>query len=173
MLEEELPTKDPRKLFDVWFQDANSLLNKQMSFEEVNTFCLSTVDRLAEVIGRTRVFVPFLRRGWPHSRMVLLKEYNTDGLVFFTNYTSAKGNEIEACDRVAALFYWPCMHRQVRRNKEKRRNKVGFFFRFALKDTPPRSATLNRTLIGTVDQLKAVFQQRPVHSRTLSKTGLL
>jgi pyridoxamine 5'-phosphate oxidase len=52
--------------------------------------------------------------GVPSARMVLLKEADERGFVFFTNYESAKGHELAANPRVALVFYWPELHRQVR-----------------------------------------------------------
>ncbi|MFC2101424.1 pyridoxamine 5'-phosphate oxidase [Bacteroidota bacterium] len=52
--------------------------------------------------------------GFPSSRMVLLKELDENGFVFFTNYQSRKGKEIMVNDRVALLFYWKELERQVR-----------------------------------------------------------
>ncbi|WP_178863622.1 pyridoxamine 5'-phosphate oxidase [Thiomicrorhabdus cannonii] len=52
--------------------------------------------------------------GQPHSRVVLLKEFDTRGLVFYTHYDSDKGSEMAANHRVAALFFWPEMERQIR-----------------------------------------------------------
>jgi pyridoxamine 5'-phosphate oxidase len=47
-------------------------------------------------------------------RTVLLKEYDDNGFVFFTNYTSKKGIQLTTNPRVALLFYWPESARQVR-----------------------------------------------------------
>jgi pyridoxamine-phosphate oxidase len=52
--------------------------------------------------------------GQPHSRVVLLKEFDTRGLVFYTHYDSDKGSEMASNKRVAALFFWPEMERQIR-----------------------------------------------------------
>ena len=51
---------------------------------------------------------------FPNSRVVLLKEINSEGLVFFTNYKSQKGQDIEANPNVAVNFFWPELERQVR-----------------------------------------------------------
>jgi pyridoxamine 5'-phosphate oxidase len=51
---------------------------------------------------------------FPNSRVVLLKEINSEGLVFFTNYKSQKGHDIEANPNVAINFFWPELERQVR-----------------------------------------------------------
>jgi pyridoxamine 5'-phosphate oxidase len=52
--------------------------------------------------------------GRPSARMVLLKGFDEAGLVFFTNYGSRKGSELEANPRAALLFHWPESGRQVR-----------------------------------------------------------
>ncbi len=50
----------------------------------------------------------------PSSRQVLLKEIQSEGLVFYTNYSSRKGQEIENNPNVALNFFWPALERQVR-----------------------------------------------------------
>lgn len=52
--------------------------------------------------------------GFPQSRIVLLKEISTKGLVFFTNYNSSKGKAIEKNNKVSLHFYWKELERQVR-----------------------------------------------------------
>lgn len=54
------------------------------------------------------------QEGRPSSRIVLLKEVNEKGFVFFTNYHSRKGREIEHSPFVALTFFWPELERQVR-----------------------------------------------------------
>jgi pyridoxamine 5'-phosphate oxidase len=54
------------------------------------------------------------REGAPSVRMVLLKGFDERGLVFFTNYSSRKGEELERNPRAALLFNWPELGRQVR-----------------------------------------------------------
>jgi len=50
----------------------------------------------------------------PHSRVVLLKDFDENGLVFFTNYESNKGKQLAENNRVAVLFFWQSLERQVR-----------------------------------------------------------
>lgn len=50
----------------------------------------------------------------PSARIVLLKDYNEDGLVFFTNYLSRKGHDLDANPNASLLFYWPGLERQIR-----------------------------------------------------------
>ena len=50
----------------------------------------------------------------PHSRVVLLKEFDEKGLVFFSNYESNKAQQITTNNRIAVLFFWETLERQVR-----------------------------------------------------------
>ncbi len=52
--------------------------------------------------------------GRPSARMVLVKEMGAGGLVFFTNYESRKGRELEENPRAALMFFWDPLGRQVR-----------------------------------------------------------
>jgi pyridoxamine 5'-phosphate oxidase len=52
--------------------------------------------------------------GAPSVRMVLLKGHDERGFVFFTNYASRKGDELEQNPHAALLFHWPALGRQVR-----------------------------------------------------------
>jgi pyridoxamine 5'-phosphate oxidase len=52
--------------------------------------------------------------GQPDARMVLLKGFGADGFRFFTNYESAKGEQLSAAGRAAIVIYWREMDRQVR-----------------------------------------------------------
>jgi len=54
------------------------------------------------------------RFGLPSARIVLLKSFDERGFVFYTNYNSRKGNELEENARACLLFYWPALWRQVR-----------------------------------------------------------
>lgn len=85
--------KDPLTQFDKWFKEA-----EQTGEEEPNAMVLSTSSS----------------QNIPSSRIVLLKEYSPKGFIFFTNYLSRKGIEIEQNKHVALLFFWPVTMRQVR-----------------------------------------------------------
>ena len=52
--------------------------------------------------------------GWPQGRIVLLKGWDAQGLVFYTNSRSRKGGELAANPRAAALLHWDAFGRQVR-----------------------------------------------------------
>jgi len=52
--------------------------------------------------------------GTPSARMVLLKDYDSAGFVFFTNYESRKGQQLLAHPKAALLFHWKSLRRQIR-----------------------------------------------------------
>lgn len=84
---------DPFIQFDIWFKER---LNSGVAIP--NTVSLGT----ASTDGRISV------------RTVLLKGFNENGFVFFTNYNSKKGHQLFSNNRAALLFYWPETDRQVR-----------------------------------------------------------
>jgi pyridoxamine 5'-phosphate oxidase len=53
-------------------------------------------------------------RGMPNARMVLLKEIEPDGFVFYTNYESAKAGELDGAGMAAFVMHWKSLRRQVR-----------------------------------------------------------
>ncbi len=55
-----------------------------------------------------------VREGVVSARIVLLKEYNENGFIFYTNYESRKGIQLQQNPHAALLFYWPELSRQVR-----------------------------------------------------------
>jgi pyridoxamine 5'-phosphate oxidase len=83
----------PFELFAEWLEEA-----KRSEPNDPNGMALSTVDA----------------DGMPNSRMVLLKGYDTDGFVFYTNTQSQKGQELLGQGKAAALFHWKSLRRQVR-----------------------------------------------------------
>ncbi len=52
--------------------------------------------------------------GLPDARMVLMKDFDAQGFVFYTNLGSQKGRELKAAPKAALLFYWKTLNRQVR-----------------------------------------------------------
>lgn len=92
LLEEEIP-QDPFELFHLWLQEIEA--NREV--EEVNTMNLSTIGL----------------DGFPKTRVVLLKEYDNEGFVFYTNYESEKGKAIARNPQVCLSFFWPASERQV------------------------------------------------------------
>jgi len=59
--------------------------------------------------------------GQPSSRVVLLKDIDANGFVFYTNYSSRKGSDLSQNDRASLLFFWPELQRQVRIEGEVKR----------------------------------------------------
>ncbi|MFM1794460.1 MAG: pyridoxamine 5-phosphate oxidase [Bacteroidota bacterium] len=92
-LAEEDVAKSPFDQFGVWWEEA-----VQSKIDEVNAMALSTASP----------------EGRPSSRIVLLKGYNEQGFVFFTNYNSDKGMQIAQNQHVSLLFFWKELERQVR-----------------------------------------------------------
>ena len=84
---------DPFKLFEEWMADA-----KKSEVNDPNGMALATVDD----------------EGLPNVRMVLLKDFDERGFVFYTNFESQKGQEILATMKAAVVFHWKSLRRQVR-----------------------------------------------------------
>ncbi|MBK9290250.1 MAG: pyridoxamine 5'-phosphate oxidase [Bacteroidetes bacterium] len=83
---------DPLVLFSQWFEEAVAT-----HAHEANAVVLATASG-----------------NQPSARVVLLKEFGSEGFVFYTNYESRKGKELAANPLAAMLFYWPELERQVR-----------------------------------------------------------
>jgi len=84
---------EPYALFAQWLKDAG-----EAEVNDPNAVALATVDR----------------DGLPNVRMVLLKGFDEQGFVFYTNYESAKGSEILGSMKAAMCFHWKSLRRQVR-----------------------------------------------------------
>ncbi|MGQ0829595.1 MAG: pyridoxamine 5'-phosphate oxidase [Bacteroidota bacterium] len=92
-LDEKDVNTNPFLQFEAWFKEA-----VEAKVNEPNAMSLSTATKA----------------GKPSSRIVLLRNFDDDGFVFYTNYTSRKGTEILKNPHVALLFFWPELERQVR-----------------------------------------------------------
>ena len=68
----------------------------------------------ADVHEPTAMNLATVENGRPSARMVLLKGIENDAAVFYTNYESRKGRQLEACPWAALTFFWPELERQVR-----------------------------------------------------------
>jgi pyridoxamine 5'-phosphate oxidase len=84
---------EPFALFGAWLSEA-----KASEINDPNAVSLATVDE----------------DGLPNVRMVLLKDFDADGFVFYTNFESQKGREILATRKAAMCFHWKSLRRQVR-----------------------------------------------------------
>ena len=88
-----VPADAPFEHFARWFAEAKA---KEPSLPEAMSVATATAD------------------GVPSTRLVLLKDHDRRGFVFYTNIESRKGEEIAANPRVALCFYWKSVLRQVR-----------------------------------------------------------
>ena len=92
-LDENTADADPLRLFHLWFDDARAA---GLPLPEAMTLATATKD------------------GRPSARLVLLKQADVQGFVFYTNYMSQKAQELDANPWAALVFYWPQLERQVR-----------------------------------------------------------
>ena len=92
-LDEKEIDRDPIRQFQIWLEDA---VAANIPLAEAMTLATATPD------------------GKPSARMVLLKQVDHDGFVFFTNYHSAKAEQLDANPHAALVFYWSQLDRQVR-----------------------------------------------------------
>lgn len=92
-LDEKTIDPDPIRLFQRWFDEA---IASGSRLPDAMTLATATKD------------------GKPSARMVLLKQVDHDGFVFYTNYLSQKAKELEENPRAALVLYWSGLDRQVR-----------------------------------------------------------
>jgi pyridoxamine 5'-phosphate oxidase len=92
-LDESVIDRNPIKQFQLWLNDAAAA---KVSLPEAMTLATATRD------------------GKSSARMVLLKQVDDNGFVFFTNYHSAKAQQLDANPSAALVFYWNQLERQVR-----------------------------------------------------------
>ncbi len=92
-LPEATADRNPIELFGAWFLEAQK---SGLLLPEAATLATCTQDAV------------------PSARLVLLKDFDHDGFVFYTNYGSRKAAELEQNPRAALVFYWPVLQRQVR-----------------------------------------------------------
>lgn len=92
-LSESEVNTDPIGQFGAWFNEAI-----EGKLPELNAMTLSTVDS----------------SGQPDGRIVLLKSYDEHGFIFFTNYTSQKGKDLDINPKASLTFFWQELERQVR-----------------------------------------------------------
>lgn len=84
---------DPIKQFETWWNEA---LNAKI--DEANAMTVATASS----------------DGFPSARIVLLKGFNESGFMFFTNYKSFKGTQLEENPKACLVFFWKELERQVR-----------------------------------------------------------
>ena len=88
-----LDLKDPFELFKKWFEEA-----KKSEINDPNALALATSNK----------------QGIPSVRMVLLKSFDNNGFVFYTNLNSQKGNELRDNPNATMCFHWKSLLRQIR-----------------------------------------------------------
>ena len=88
-----LDLDDPIQLFKIWMDEA-----KNSEPNDPNAVALATSNK----------------NNFPSVRMVLLKDFNKSGFVFYTNLNSQKGNELKSNPKVAMCFHWKSLLRQIR-----------------------------------------------------------
>ena len=84
---------DPIRLFEEWFNEA-----KKSEINDPNALALATADK----------------SGFPSVRMVLLKDFNNKGFVFYTNFNSKKSNDLKENPKASLCFHWKSLLRQIR-----------------------------------------------------------
>lgn len=92
LLESDIPV-DPLILFRAWFD----LADESSLVEEANAMSISTV-------GKDLM---------PKTRIVLLKSFDAEGFIFFTNYESDKGKHLKENPKCCLSFFWPALEKQV------------------------------------------------------------
>ena len=142
----ELRRKDlvesPVEMFRIWFDQVEGI----HPFEST-AMTLSTTNK----------------DGKPSSRVVLLKGYDENGFVFYTNYESRKGREIEENPYGSLNFYWPSQERQVRINgklrKVSRSRTEKYFNSRPLRSQIAALASNQSGVIENRDALKKKFDE--------------
>lgn len=143
--------EDPYQAFEKWFAAAH-----ETDLADPNAMSLATAAG-----GEVSV------------RVVLMKYWDEKGFVFFTNYESRKARQIEENPRVAAVFYWECLKRQLRIEGTASRISTAESFKyFASRPrgsqlgawcSPQSSAISSRSvLMAKLDEIKRKFANREV-----------
>ncbi len=86
-------TEDPYQQFQNWMDEA---------------FKADILDPTAMTLATAN------KQGQPHARIVLLKSFDREGFVFYTHYSSEKGQDLEENPLASLLFFWPQLDRQIR-----------------------------------------------------------
>jgi len=92
-LDQKEVNENPFEQFSVWFEEA-----MKSQLPEPNAMILATADK----------------QGKPSARALLLKGFDENGFIFYTNYESRKGKELEENNRASILFFWAELERQIR-----------------------------------------------------------
>ena len=142
-LSEEKVEKNPFRQFEKWMKEAlNAKINEPTAM---------SVSAIAE-------------DGFPHSRIVLLKDFGEEGFIFFTNYNSLKGKSIAKNSAVSLLFFWPELERQIRIAgfAEKTNSEVSdrYFYSRPLNSQVAASISEQSSIIHSRKKLDQLFEAR-------------
>jgi pyridoxamine 5'-phosphate oxidase len=138
--------------FEIWFDEAI-----KAEVLEPNAMTLATISP----------------SGFPSARIVLLKGIEANGLEFFTNYQSNKGHDIDHNNKVALVFFWPELQRQVRvvgTAQKMSDEKSDLYFnsrplgsRIGAHASPQSKVIPNRVLLEeSVKKMEALFSEEPL-----------
>ena len=141
---------NPVNLFREWFNDA-----KKSEINDANAVALGTVDY----------------KGYPSVRMVLLKDYNEEGFVFYTNFNSNKSKAIKNDPKISMCFHWKSLLRQVRivglaskvsdQEANEYFNSRSYGSRIGAWASDQSSILINRNdLLNSIDQFKGKFPNK-------------
>jgi pyridoxamine 5'-phosphate oxidase len=92
-LDEKEVDSNPFKQFEIWFKQAEAAV---------------------PILPNAMTLATATKEGTPSARVVLLKDFDESGFVFYTNYDSAKGKELDENPVAALCFYWSELGRQIR-----------------------------------------------------------
>ena len=145
-----LDLDDPFELFEKWFDEA-----KKKEINDHNALALATANK----------------DGIPSVRMVLLKGFNKDGFVFYTNLNSQKGNEIKKNPIASMCFHWKSLLRQIRivgtlkqvndKTADEYYNTRGYESRIGAWASNQSSALKNRDeLFGAIEDFKKKYNDK-------------
>jgi len=145
-----LDKRDPIDLFQAWMVEA-----KKTEPNDPNAVALGTSDD----------------NNSPSIRMVLLKDFNKDGFVFYTNLNSQKGNELKNNPKAAMCFHWKSLLRQVRINGTVKKvsdkvadeyyNTRGYESRIGAWASKQSSILSNRNeLLNSIEEYKKKFDNK-------------
>lgn len=138
--------------FEIWFDEAI-----KAEVLEPNAMTLATINP----------------SGFPAARIVLLKGIEANGLEFFTNYHSNKGNDLDNNNKVALVFFWPELQRQVRivgTAQKMSDDKSDLYFnsrplgsRIGAHASPQSKVIPSRVLLEeSVKKMEALFSEEPL-----------
>jgi pyridoxamine 5'-phosphate oxidase len=134
--------RDPIRQFGLWFDRA-----LQAKVPEPNAMVLATATG----------------QGFPSARVVLLKHFDEHGFVFFTNYESPKGRDLEQNPQAALVLFWPALERQVRISgpvtKTSREESDYYFHSRPIESQLGAWASHQSAVLSSREELDAQFRQ--------------